>query len=213
MTTNAPFNEPLLPSSSRFTGEKFLEMCSPCVYAWMRGDLWLYIGKSKCGSNRLSNHHVIKPDKVQPTDEFVIWRVSSELDALILEAKLIAARKPLLNTARAENRYLDYVAPKPKLPKRVAPRPTLEEIRARNEKSKARAAVIAAQRRAVLDARRFGEKPNVAPTYSILNTRVIGGSRNHAGGISSDESRYAGIPYPKPQPESVRRYFKSAREV
>lgn len=81
------------------TGRVFkLAMKTPIVYAWKRGNLYLYIGQSRVGFGRLiSHHHVIGiTDEVLDTDEFTMWYKTKEgLNAF--EELLIKKLRPKYN--------------------------------------------------------------------------------------------------------------------
>ncbi len=69
----------------------------PCVYAWIRGDEVLYVGKGESGLERpiSSTHH--RTSHMEPGDRLLVWTTASRSLALITEAKLISGIKPRFN--------------------------------------------------------------------------------------------------------------------
>lgn len=68
------------------------------LYAWMRGDVCLYVGQSERGVARLyGRHHVIKD--VQDDDVILVWEVPNLTDRerRNREQRLIDALRPTLN--------------------------------------------------------------------------------------------------------------------
>lgn len=73
---------------------------SPCVYAWIRGDVVLYIGSSANGAGRglSALHHVVGiAEPIRPEDEMRIFRCATETEARTLERHLIRQIEPKLN--------------------------------------------------------------------------------------------------------------------
>jgi len=73
---------------------------SSLVYAWRRGDRWLYVGCSAQGIARPlgSSHHVIgKRGEVRPDDQIDIWRFASYDEAATVEYELRHLFMPQLN--------------------------------------------------------------------------------------------------------------------
>jgi predicted GIY-YIG superfamily endonuclease len=68
------------------------------VYAWGRGDRYLYVGMSKNGLGRLNNHHVIGvKEEVGPDDFIDIFACNSMTQACQLEQRYIEKFSPRWN--------------------------------------------------------------------------------------------------------------------
>jgi hypothetical protein len=69
----------------------------PIVYAWKRGNEWLYIGKSGVGLYRVFNHSVIgRKEKIQSNDSVLIWFCDyNKIDSL--ERQMIKKYQPKYN--------------------------------------------------------------------------------------------------------------------
>jgi hypothetical protein len=64
------------------------------VYGWKKDGNYLYIGRTKIGSNRFSSHHIInKKNGWKPEDEIDLWFNQGEE----LETALIITHKPKFN--------------------------------------------------------------------------------------------------------------------
>jgi predicted GIY-YIG superfamily endonuclease len=73
-------------------------MLTPVVYAWKRGDEYLYIGFTSCLYRRFGGHHVIgKRDELKPTDQFDVWYFRSRREARAFELRMIAHYHPKFN--------------------------------------------------------------------------------------------------------------------
>ena len=84
------------------------------VYAWVRGDEWLYVGRATQGSIRISSgHHVINArETLLDTDKILVWRLTSLEQSKELETILVMEKKPKYNYAitlprRLRERYID----------------------------------------------------------------------------------------------------------
>ena len=93
---------------------------TPAVYAWKRGDKWLYIGSTYCGMNRLTDtkHDVLSKQEIRATDTILIMYNLTLFQARRLESKLIKEHKPKYNNIR----YSIPIEPKPVEPKIRKPR-------------------------------------------------------------------------------------------
>jgi hypothetical protein len=71
----------------------------PCVYAWVRGEEWLYVGFSSRGLSRplTYGHHAL--DDFRDTDELLVWRFKTIRYAFTFEQKLIEEKRPTKNKA------------------------------------------------------------------------------------------------------------------
>lgn len=79
------------------------------VYAWRRGDEWLYIGMSDSVFRRINDrHHVINrlEEVIYERDEFYIYECDSLYEAEELERELIQRHRPKYNTAHCKPRRL-----------------------------------------------------------------------------------------------------------
>jgi hypothetical protein len=58
------------PAIFRFSGSEILELRRPCVYAWVRDDQILYIGKGSNGASRSidRSHHRIRNNEILASD-------------------------------------------------------------------------------------------------------------------------------------------------
>lgn len=75
-----------------------LALNGPGVYAWKRGDGYLYVGC--CGNflARLYQHNVIaRTEPILESDEIVIWPVADHDEGLAFERYLIRTHKPKYN--------------------------------------------------------------------------------------------------------------------
>jgi len=64
---------------------------STCVYAWVRGKEFLYVGISDSVLRRIVGHNVIgKAEPVLESDRFYVWSFKTWNEASLLEAKLLA---------------------------------------------------------------------------------------------------------------------------
>ena len=76
----------------------------PCMYAWRRGKLWLYIGITKTGAHRIYGHNIITPQTFNPGDEIEIWIMKDKTmkELKIYEKYFIKQFKPVLNGVHNE---------------------------------------------------------------------------------------------------------------
>lgn len=81
------------------SGLQVLALRSPLVYAWLRGPRVLYVGRGLKGMVRPLSHAHHRLDVIQPTDRLRVWPCATDLEAAILEQKLIAELLPELNGA------------------------------------------------------------------------------------------------------------------
>ena len=76
------------------------ELNKPAIYAWKRGEEWLYIGITEVGIiRRLQGHHVVgNIHQFKDEDRIVVWHVNlTRNDLIALERKLILKHKPKYN--------------------------------------------------------------------------------------------------------------------
>lgn len=74
------------------------EAAGPIVYAWVRRDVVLYIGKSKHGLSRpFESQHGQLGKKLRPTDDVLVQVCRSPEEALKLETELLRAVSPPTN--------------------------------------------------------------------------------------------------------------------
>lgn len=83
-----------------FTLDSFDQTMRPCVYAWRRGDAWLYVGMSGLGLRRpFSRHHVIGvTEPIAAMDRLDVWVFPTPAEASAFEAELIREQRPRHNT-------------------------------------------------------------------------------------------------------------------
>lgn len=66
----------------------------PCVYAWVRNGVYLYVGSTLRGlSARLQSHHAVK---MITGDQLFVWE-TTEAEINALEQEMITELKPVLN--------------------------------------------------------------------------------------------------------------------
>lgn len=75
------------------------------VYAWVRLDIWLYVGFSGRGLARVYAHNKILPTLVTDEDQIHIWECDTEENAQVLESFLITKHMPLHNKQMAQLKY------------------------------------------------------------------------------------------------------------
>jgi len=87
-----------LERSSRFWGFKASDRNLPVVYALIRGEQTLYIGRCYLGLSRVFeiNHPALM--QALPDDDIAVWVLSSREDAVRVEKQLIAGLQPPLNS-------------------------------------------------------------------------------------------------------------------
>jgi hypothetical protein len=83
--------------AGELSGAEVLVLRSPLVYAWLRGEQVLYVGKGETGFNRpLSpSHHQL--GMMLPTDTLRLWACDTAAEACELEVHLIRQLRPVLN--------------------------------------------------------------------------------------------------------------------
>lgn len=92
------------------SGDEFNLYNTPCVYAWKRGDEWLYVGTSNRGICRLYSHTTIgKIEPVQTNDTIVLWFYKNPVQAMMNEAELIIVHQPKYNKIKDTNILLSTV--------------------------------------------------------------------------------------------------------
>jgi hypothetical protein len=80
------------------SGSVYNKYNSNCVYAWKRGDEWLYVGTSSKGLSRLFGHTTIDiVEKVQDNDEIIVWLHEDSFQAQLDEVELILKYTPKHN--------------------------------------------------------------------------------------------------------------------
>jgi hypothetical protein len=80
------------------SGSSFNNLGRICVYEWLRGGAWLYVGMSSRGLGRMYCHDKIgKTDEVLDDDTMRITHFETLEAALQYERELIIAHKPLYN--------------------------------------------------------------------------------------------------------------------
>lgn len=78
-----------LPPHKIFTVSDYSTLMQPCVYAWLRGSEYLYVGFSSRGLSRLLSHDKIgKEYTIEPQDQFLYWQCESEEIAEEFELQL-----------------------------------------------------------------------------------------------------------------------------
>jgi hypothetical protein len=83
-----------------FSGLRFKQLKLPCIYAWKRGNRYLYIGKSVKGIRRLldKQHEVIDVEEpMQPNDVIEIYLQATGENLAELEKAFIRKHKPAYN--------------------------------------------------------------------------------------------------------------------
>jgi len=71
-----------------------------CTYAWLRGEVWLYVGQSRRGLTRVLGHNVIgELEEIRDTDTILVWHCATEKDSISLERALIHKHQPVYNKA------------------------------------------------------------------------------------------------------------------
>lgn len=85
------------------TGEQYWQTQRPCIYAWFRGQVCLYVGKSLNGICRplsLEHHIINRSMTVLPTDTIkLFWcSVKNDRELLDIECKYIKKLKPRFNS-------------------------------------------------------------------------------------------------------------------
>lgn len=100
LETMIKYNDVYSPTIS-ITGVNILNLVSPCVYGWQRGNQWLYIGSSMHGLARVisKKHHVFSLYSILDTDGFYLWQFPHKtLDEIRnIEKTLILLLKPVYN--------------------------------------------------------------------------------------------------------------------
>lgn len=90
---------------STWTGKKFNNRLKLCVYAWVRGKRWLYVGSSSNVLFRITDHPVINfIEPVLNSDRILFWRFDNKLEASKHELRLIKKRNPKYNIKGNEGR-------------------------------------------------------------------------------------------------------------
>jgi excinuclease UvrABC nuclease subunit len=89
-----PFNH-----THTITGKDFRTYKTPVVYAWKRGNEWLYVGSSHRGLQRVvdSKHHALHQAEMHDTDEILMMYQLTPQQARTLEVYLIRTHKPRYN--------------------------------------------------------------------------------------------------------------------
>lgn len=86
------------PSNYILTGVEYLHGTKPIVYAWKRGETYLYIGMSESGVKRIYTHNIIGvADHVDPLDMIEIIICDNRAHALFIENDLIGRHNPKYN--------------------------------------------------------------------------------------------------------------------
>jgi hypothetical protein len=94
--TSAFLLETLGNAGLTFTGNEFLRLRTPIVYAWIRNGTVLYIGMSRRGLSRAIGQHEVLTI-FQETDQLLVWSCASDDDAIAKERAMILAVKPVYN--------------------------------------------------------------------------------------------------------------------
>lgn len=81
------------------TGKEFKTYKTACVYVWMRGNEWLYVGCSYRGLQRVvdSKHHVLHAAEIHDTDRILIMHNLTKQSAQLMEVCLIRKHNPKYN--------------------------------------------------------------------------------------------------------------------
>lgn len=68
------------------------------VYAWKRGEEWLYVGFSHNPFARIQNHSTVgRVVAFEPTDDILVWVFESSKEGRLWEARLIREHRPKFN--------------------------------------------------------------------------------------------------------------------
>lgn len=85
------------------TSKTLGRLSRPCVYAWRRGDVWMYVGRTVRGVAPAvlgaPGHPAIDVTRWGRRDRLVVWFVPDEAAAAKLEAALIREHRPRHNRA------------------------------------------------------------------------------------------------------------------
>lgn len=86
--------------NQQIDGASLEQMRSLCVYAWRRGDVYLYVGLSVLGLGRpLGCHNVIaQTEPIQPCDTLDVWHFSRYPTAAAFEQQQIRNKRPIYNS-------------------------------------------------------------------------------------------------------------------
>lgn len=89
-----PFNH-----THSLTGAEFKTYKTSCVYAWKRGEEWLYVGHSSRGLQRImdSKHHAMHQAEMQDDDKILIMYNLSIMEARLTEVDMIRRYRPKYN--------------------------------------------------------------------------------------------------------------------
>lgn len=89
---------PLPEYDCDFPMNNYPTMVVPMVYAWKRGNQFLYIGMTYNGTYRLKNHNIIGVvEKIKANDLLIIWRDKDNQKLCLLEIELIKRYHPQYN--------------------------------------------------------------------------------------------------------------------
>lgn len=89
------------PPDASYQQEAVRLMRASCVYAWLRDETVLYVGKGADWSRPVSRRHH-RTRYMAPGDEILVWCATDDLHAMRLEAQLIRTLRPLLNDQAPE---------------------------------------------------------------------------------------------------------------
>jgi len=94
-----PKEVPKFKCTHTMTGAEYKTYITPIVYAWRRGNEWMYVGCSIRGFQRLteSTHYVLSKQSIWDTDIIQVMSNLNERRALQLEKYLIEKYRPLHN--------------------------------------------------------------------------------------------------------------------
>jgi excinuclease UvrABC nuclease subunit len=88
-------------------GQEYLLRCGFIVYAWRRGEEYLYIGRSMRGYQRVFQHKIINVvEDLLEVDNIDIYVCDSREETIRLESNLIFRKKPRYNKYINTNRQL-----------------------------------------------------------------------------------------------------------
>ena len=87
----------LAPATVTWQGRQVLQLRYPIVYAWMRGEEILYIGRGLKGVTRPFAHDHPHLKGLLPTDELKVWTFPTGTIARAVEVAMIAVARPPLN--------------------------------------------------------------------------------------------------------------------
>lgn len=84
--------------SSLFDTDILINFLGPCVYLWVRDEIYLYIGQSTSLICRLGSHNIIGiKEPVLKNDKILVYHCDTNIEMGQLESKLLRLYKPKYN--------------------------------------------------------------------------------------------------------------------